>query len=188
MSLQGTSDSGRVDPTRPGTSIPMSLLSRVNDVVERVLLWLVTAMFVSFICVVVLQVLGRNLLRFLTLLWTIDVALMMFIWSVYLGSALAVRRNVHYIIELVPPKLLRTNAVLDIIAALLVFVVLYVFVFVGVEYLENAATRVSLAIGLSQVYFYLAIPVAGAAMTLFLVEVVIERLKALPRVFRDEGG
>ena len=165
----------------------MALLIGVNDVIERVLLWLVTVVFVAFICVVVLQVVGRNLLRSLTLLWVTDVALMMFIWSVYLGSALAVRRNVHYIIELVPAKQRRTNAILDIVAALLVFVVLYVFVFVGVEYLENAATRVSLAIGLSQVYFYLAIPVSGVAMALFLAEVLIERLRALPRVMRQEA-
>ncbi len=161
---------------------------RLNDAIERALVVAVIVMFAAFISVVVLQVVGRNLLRFLTLLWTIDVALMMFIWSVYLGSALAVRRDVHYIIELVPANLRRTNAVFDIVAGLLTFIVLYVFVFAGIQFLENAATRVSLAIGLSQVWFYLAIPVAGVVMALFLAEVLWLRLRALPAILRGVDG
>lgn len=180
-----TVGNGNIPPSALGGHL-LAQLSRLNDQIERVVRVVVVMLFAGFICVVFLQVMGRNLLRLLPLIWTIDVSILLYLWSVYLGAALAVRRNEHYIIDIVPPDAERLTAILDLIADVLVFVVLYVLIVYGIDFLDHAFTRVSLAIGISEGFFYLAIPTSAIIMTLFLIEGFSQRLKRLMELFGRE--
>ena len=161
----------------------MQTLFRFNDALQRTLSIVLAVLFTAFICVVFLQVIGRNLLRLLPLMWTIDVALLLFLWSVFLGAAVAIRAGGHYLVEIIPEHHVRTIAVLSVIADVLVGVAVYVFAVYGIIFLDLAFTRQAIALGISEGWFYLAIPTAAIIMVPFLVEIFIRHVIGVREAF-----
>ena len=142
----------------------------------------VAILFAVFTCVTLLQVIGRNLAK-ASLLWTADVAVMCFVWTVFLGAAVATRRWTNYSVDIFPDHLVRFNAVLKILADAGTAVAIYTLVVGGFDFLPMAFSRSLLALDISEGYFFLSIPVAGTFMALFLAEVVRDDVQAVRDAF-----
>lgn len=155
-----------------------SSVVRACDAIEWMMRVAGGALFAGFIVTVVAQVLFRNLTRANALLWTTELATLFFIWSVFIGSALAVRSGRHYTLDVVPAAWPAVRKAAQWIGVAGVGAGAWVLFSAGFGFLSTAARGVAIQLGLSQAWFYLAIPASAAAMLLFVGERVL--LAVLP--------
>ncbi len=167
------------------------MLRRINDVIEMVLLNVAALLFATFVAVVFLQVVARNYLE-ISLLWTDEIALLCFVWTVLFGSAVAVRRRLHYVVEVLPARFSRTNLVLQLLAGILCLGLIYVMIVPGYTFADMGWRRASIALRMPLFYLFISFPIAGIAMAIFSLEVLLEDARTLrrggaPVVRYDEG-
>lgn len=134
----------------------------VTSIVEAVL----ALGFLALIVTVSFQVLGRTFFS-LPSVWTIDLAQLLFTWLIFLGSAVALRRNVHYVVDVLPP--LRLFAILGVIGTA---VVVYVLVVPGWSLAMLRSSAVIPTLRLSMFWSFLALPASGALMALYTLEYI----------------
>lgn len=160
-------------------------MERINKFLEKTLIKIGVGLFIIFIAVVFLQVIARNYLK-LSMFWTQEIALLSFIWSVFLGGAIAVRQRKHYIVEIISPeKFPKVSLFLDIFASLISFIVIYVFLYSGLIFVQMGMTRYSRVLLLPMAYFFMPFPVAGFFMTLFNIENIIEDIRRIQVLFKE---
>ena len=152
------------------------MLAAFNERLERLFCVLLSLAFAGLIVTVFLQVLARNVLE-RPLIWTLDVAQLLFAWCIFIGAAVAFRRGGHYALDLWPQSWGGARMLVGILAWLASAVVIYVLVRYGIVLGEMALRRQSASIGISEVWFFLPIPLGAAAMALFLVEQAIGAFK-----------
>lgn len=146
-------------------------LRALNRLLEHALLGVLAAAFAALIAVVFAQVFARNVLA-MPLIWTLDIAQLLFAWCIFLGAAVALRWNAHYSLELIPARWARTNSAMVLFAHVGSAVVVAVLITSGWAFAQIGLNRVSLALGISEFWFFLPIPLGGAAMALFLAELI----------------
>ncbi len=157
------------------------MLKKLNNGIERSLLVVSVILLTAFIAIVFLQVVARNYLK-ISILWTDEVAVMAFVWSVFLGAAIAVRRGRHYVVEVFPTRFLRVNAVLCVFADVMIAFFVYVMIRYGLRFSIMGLSRFSTAIAVPRFYYFVAVPTSGIAMALFQAEVLLKDIKALASV------
>ena len=160
------------------TVAPHAALRRVNSALEWLFLAIGAVLFAIYIAVVFAEVFARNYIG-LSLIWADEVAVMCFVWSVFLGAAVAVRRQAHYVVDLVPDHYERTQTLVKLAAKLLCVILIYVMIVGGMTFASMGFGRRSFALGLPMAYVFVAVPVSGIAMALFTVEIVVDDLKKI---------
>lgn len=156
----------------------MKILVKLNDYLEKSLLFIAMFLLLGFVVVVFTQVVARNYLK-IPIIWSQDVALACFLWSVFLGAAVALRKKQHYVVEVVPERFVLANLLLNLIADILIFVIIYILIYNGFRFARMGLTRISTSLAISQVYFFSSIPVSGVAMFLFNLENMIKDINTL---------
>ena len=143
-----------------------SLLNALDAVVS-------TAMALTLAVVlatVLLQVLFRYVFSH-PLAWTQELAQYAFIWMVYLGGGLGVRRGVHLRVSLIehwfPPRLRR---MLPLLSTAVSMILAMVFLIVGGIMVWRTWPHRSPAMGLPMGSIYLIFPISGVVLALCLVE------------------
>lgn len=152
-------------------------MSKVNSILESVLNWFCGVLLLSFSAIVLLQVVARNYLN-MAFTWTIELSLMLFMWTVFMGAAVALRRRSHYIIELFPSSCVRLNTFLDLVSDCICFLFIYVLIRGGVAFTEMSLLRYCSSIEISQAWLIGVIPLSASFMALFCLE----------NLFRDLGA
>ena len=156
----------------------MKLLRLLNTAVERVFMLVASSLFALFIVTIFYQVVARNLLT-VSAGWTDEVALMCFVWSVFLGAAVAVRRRVHYVVDIFPETWITTTNALRLFGALACVPVIYVLVVHGHIFTGMGWRRASTALQVPLAWVFMAIPISGVAMALFSLEVILDDIRHL---------
>ncbi len=164
----------------------MTFLRRFNAVLDRVLMMAMALAFFGLIVTVFMQVLDRNLIRF-GMIWTLDIAQLLFGWCVFVGAALAVRRSAHYAVELFPKDWIRFNAGLKLFADLGIAIMIGVLLTGGWELTVLGFNRFTEAIGITEAYWVAAVPVSALAMALFLLEILADDAARFAAAWRGEG-
>ncbi len=139
------------------------------DVVERVLMWLSGLLLATFTVTVLLDVTTR--FTGTPILWLQEATLGAFVWGVFIGGAVAVRRNEHFLLARIARSLTgRRRLILEttshlILLAVALFLAVYGFAFVllglGI-YSQPSGTPLAVTTA--------AIPVSGVLIALFTVE------------------
>lgn len=152
----------------------MGSVRSLIDLLERVVSTALWLGFAALIVTVGLQVLARNVFQ-VPMIWTLDLAQLLFAWLIFIGAAIAYRRGAHYRIDMLPPGWSRASLVLNVVGVVTSVVVIYVLVRYG-WFLTALRWRSEVqALGISQGWFYISIPVSGALMGLFLAEAVASK-------------
>ena len=139
---------------------------------ERVLLTIIALMVASVLFSVSAQVLSR-MIGVAFLVWTDEVTRVAVVWVTFLGSAVGIRRNAHFVIdlfvELLPAQLGRW-----IRRGIWVAVTLSVLILVGIgwQLAEIGLQRVYPITRISQTWAWAAVPIGAMLMFAFLVEQV----------------
>ena len=104
------------------------------------------------------------------LTWTEEIARLCLIWTTFLGTYLAYRRNIHISIDLIRRYVsLRTMRILHFASLILVGSFMTMLGFQGVEYSRAFLNSFTLVLGLSLGIIYFALPICAALMVLTIV-------------------
>ncbi|MGV8937396.1 MAG: TRAP transporter small permease [Allorhizobium sp.] len=151
------------------------MLRRFNTHVAAVVefgLWLG---FLAMILTVGLQVLARTILK-LPLIWTPDLAQLLFSWLIFVGAALALRRNAHYTVDMLPPSWRGLNVPLAFFGMIVTAFVVYLLVVNGYALVALRKSGTLQSLGISRMWLFLPIPVSGVLMALFAFEMLLDML------------
>jgi len=145
------------------------LITRVAQQLERVCLWLLATGFGLMIATIALQVASRNLLK-IPVIWTLDLAQLLFSWLIFLGAAVAFRRGGHYAVDIIPERWAGIGAAVNLLGHLFSAAVIFVLVYFGWNFTRLGFTRSAPALEISEAWYFLPIPLSGALMAFFLLE------------------
>ena len=125
------------------------------------------ALMVALVGDVFLGVFSRYVLQ-ATFRWYDEVARLCFIWIIFLGAAVAVRRGMHFRMRLLVDRLgVRAMRVADQIASATVVAFGGILLAGGYAIMPIARRQVTDALEISMLWFYAALPVGGALMIYF---------------------
>ena len=131
--------------------------------IERVCL----ALMLALVGDVFLGVFSRYVLQ-ATFRWYDEVARLCFIWIIFLGAAVAVRRGMHFRMRLLVDRLgARAMRVADQVASATVVAFGGILLAGGYAIMPIARRQVTDALEISMLWFYAALPVGGALMIFF---------------------
>lgn len=103
-----------------------------------------------------------------TFRWYDEVARLCFVWIIFLGAAVAVRRGSHFRVHLLVDRLgTKARRLTDTLVTLIVIGFGVVLVAGGIRMAPIAQRQLTDALELSMLWFYAALPVGGALMILF---------------------
>lgn len=133
---------------------------------ERSLRFFLAALLAFITIGVFIQVCMRYFFS-LSFLWGEELSLFAFIWSVYLGAAIAVRRRVHFSFDFLASLLPgRAAAAQQLVVNLIVLGLAVVMLIQGYEFSIMSIRRYSPALGITLFIPTLIIPVSAAYMIL----------------------
>jgi TRAP-type C4-dicarboxylate transport system permease small subunit len=154
-------------------------IRRFNALYHRVLCALLALMLAILVLPVTLQIVSRftNLLPHY--IWTEEMARFLFVWTIMIGSIVGVRESAHFDVDIWPRLGRRSDAALRLLSRLCILVVGLVFLWMGIEFTEQAIYRISELAELPLWIIHLAWPIAGGSWLLFVGEQIHDDLRIL---------
>src|SRR4030095_3162111 len=129
--------------------------------------WLCLALMAVLACDLMLGVFSRYVLM-RTFTWYDEIARACFVWVVFLGAAVGVKRGAHFGLHLLVDKLPdRARQIAAFVTPLPVIVFSSVLVVKGLAFMEFGRFQQLPVMGISKVWVYAAMPVGGALMIVY---------------------
>jgi TRAP-type C4-dicarboxylate transport system permease small subunit len=147
-------------------------LKTLNDLLCAVLRVCCLVLVVSFSCCVFFQVLARNYIK-ISVPWTDEMALVLFVWSVFLGAAVGLRERSHFLVDILPKSMLRANSGLDLFASFMVLFIVVILLIGGITFTRMGLRRNFNSIVIKQAWLFVSMPVSAFCMILFSIENII---------------
>ena len=153
-------------------------LKTLNDKLMPVVNWLIVLSMAFLVLCISLQIFNRFAIK-IPMLWTEEYSKYAFVWLTMFGSAKAVREKSHIFVDvmevLVKGKVALVCGTLAMLISMVFFITL---VYVSVPWALKGMNAHSESIqGVRLGFFYMCMPVSGVLMTLFGLEVLIDRFK-----------
>jgi TRAP-type C4-dicarboxylate transport system permease small subunit len=162
-------------------------LGRLSDWVDTGTRWLAVPIGIATVLIVFFEVLMRYVFR-APIITSVELARMGFVWSCFLGAALGVKRGAHIRFVFLLEKFGAVGRALLQLGVSLLSTAFFAFVVVkGVEMTQRVYETFFPALGFSQVWLYLPLPLSAAIMLVHGVAFVASDLAAL-RVARVGGA
>jgi len=150
------------------------------DMAYKLVLFICKMVLITDIIIVSMVVAGRYIAFIPSPAWGEEIILTLMAYMAVLSAALAIRRKAHIRMtafdKYLPEKLV---IFLDILSDIAVLVLAVVMIVVGWRYalqIGSKGTYISMPT-VSRFWMYLPIPVAGVAMLIFQIEVLLNNLK-----------
>lgn len=156
----------------------MNAIRAVNRHIDGVLKKLLAIMFALMIIVVFVQVFSRNLLE-TSFIGILDIAQLLFSWCIFIGAALALRRDAHYNLDLIPEHWHSANACLKAFGHSASLVVVYVLAYIGLDFTLSSSSQEIPSLEISGLWLFLPIPIGGIVMGLFLIEMIPDEIRQI---------
>jgi TRAP-type C4-dicarboxylate transport system permease small subunit len=142
--------------------------------------WLCAALMVILVGDVFLGVFSRYVLQ-ATFKWYDEVARLCFVWIIFLGAGVAVRRGLHFRLRLLVGRLSPTRqARADTFATLVVIAFSALLVAGGASIAPLAQRQMTDALEVSMLWFYAAVPVGGCLMAFYALRALWHRSSGPP--------
>jgi TRAP-type C4-dicarboxylate transport system permease small subunit len=110
--------------------------------------------------------------------WTEELGVFLFVWIAFLGAAVAVAKNKHVAIDLLPQKLSpKTAVVLEFILNIFILVFLIVMIFGAFKLYGATGRHFSVALNIPRSIYYLAPLTSGIYMALVYIYRNLELLE-----------
>lgn len=151
----------------------LKLLTKVNDAWE----WIVTKVLIVITVIMVASVFIQVVTRAInyTVIWTSDVATFLFVWLAFLGAAIAVRDNDHFVVDVFPAKWKKYyfNLLLNVLALATQLIIGYIMLRYGIDFTKSMALRMSYSLGIQLSYIVSVVPLSGCLIILGTVERIL---------------
>jgi TRAP-type C4-dicarboxylate transport system permease small subunit len=109
--------------------------------------------------------------------WSEELARLLFVWGVFLGAAVGVKRDLHTRVDFIFQRLsARASALLLAGMDLLVAGMAVIMILYGAQLLYSTRTDFSTSLGYPRNLFYVPVPISGMLMLWFLIPGMIRRL------------
>jgi TRAP-type C4-dicarboxylate transport system permease small subunit len=161
--------------SRPAPSLWRRLLAGYY----RILCVALAVMLAILIVPVTIQIFSRFTSLIPHYIWTEEMARFLFVWTIMIGSIVAVRESAHFDVDLWPRMTPRRDAMLRVVSRLCILIVACVFLWMGIEFTEQAIYRTSELADLPLWIIHLAWPVAGASWLVFIAEMILDDVAIL---------
>lgn len=154
-------------------------MSKFVKIMDLILKYVLVTLSLSMVAIIFAQVITRYFLK-IPLVWSEELARYLFMWTIFLGSAVAVGNKGHvvidFVIRLVPEKYMPYNELLvnSIIVVYLVFMTYSSF-----QVLPVVQSSLTSALGISYAYVYAALPVSCIIMAIYLLRNFIDNINAI---------
>ncbi|NIZ08506.1 TRAP transporter small permease [Pseudooceanicola sp. HF7] len=152
------------------------MLNRLCDGIAAVIRLVAWLAFAGMIATVGLQVIARNLLN-APMIWTGDLALLLFTWLIFVGAALGLRTGSHYIVDMLPTHRPAVGLAVEVISLIAGFCVAWLLGVHGWTLANMRASGEVQSLGISRFWMYLPLPVSGWLMAIFLIEQTVTLLR-----------
>ena len=147
----------------------LSSIAKIDDVLEKIINFLIVPLYLNLIAVVFIQVFFRYVIQ-KPFPAANELALYSFVWIVYLTAALAVRKRTHFNIELLEKYLdgKKVERYYKMVVTILMLVVAVVLTIYGTKAAILGMDRLSPGSDLPLIYTVISVPICGVLMTFFL--------------------
>ena len=138
--------------------------------------------FLLFLLVVpvTLQIVSRYTEWIPRYIWTEEAARFLFIWIISIGSAIAVREQTHFNVDVLPkPQTARGKALAVLVVDLSMLAMGVIFVWYGWEFVKFGYGQTSELSGINMVFIFVSFLVAGLSWVAFIVERTLDNLPVL---------
>jgi TRAP-type transport system small permease protein len=149
-------------------------MRKILDLYYRLLRGLITLLMFALIVPVTMQILSRYTGLIPRYIWTEEIARFCFIWIVMIGAMIAVRDGTHFDVDLLPKGSAKVEAGFRLFVHFAMLLVALIFVTYGYQFARFGAIQVSEIASLPMLTIYIAWPLAGVTMVLFLTEKFLE--------------
>ena len=157
----------------------MRVYSKFLDVLERIEKALIAISIIVMIIAMTDQVIMRYVFSKANS-WSDELTRYLFIYTVMLGAAIAVRRNSHLQIDVITGRLKpRAKSIVTIVTTLVGIIILVFLTIYSFELCKQGATNSSAGLGIRMSLPYLAAPIGCVLMILTSVEVLFRNIVAL---------
>ena len=148
---------------------------KVGNRVESLQLYVGFILTAGFLLVVAVDVFFREVAT--PILWSDEVARFSYMWAVFFGSGVALRRGGHFKIDVITVNL-HGNAkkICDVIQYICTATFVLILAFSGYEYAMMGLNRVSNPSGIPLIIATACIPVSSVFMAYYVVEGIISKL------------
>ncbi|UUV17412.1 TRAP transporter small permease [Fusobacteria bacterium ZRK30] len=135
---------------------------------------LFSVMFITLI----IQIFSRQILN-KPLIWTEEVARLVFVYIAMLGVTLGIKYDQHVGIEVLSDKFSpRAAKVMDIVKTILTGIIIVLLIVIGLGITKRKASLDLISLGISSGYLYGALPLGGVMMGIRYIEKIYYRRKA----------
>ena len=155
------------------------MVKKLFDLYYRLLQILITILMFVLIIPVSMQILSRYTGLIPRYIWTEEIARFCFVWIVMLGAMIAVRDGTHFDVDVLPKGSVSAQALSRIFVHFAMLAASLIFLVYGWEFAQSGARQLSEIASLPMLTIYIAWPLAGTTMALFLLEKFVEDLKIL---------
>jgi TRAP-type C4-dicarboxylate transport system permease small subunit len=142
----------------------------ITRVISQVLVNSIAGLLLVFTIVVFLQVITRFVIK-MPLPWTEEVARFLFIWMVFLGSAVGVRKVLHYrivmLIDTLPEK---ARSILDVFVTLFILVFFWLVMVTAFDFNSTIKMQKSPVMQISMGFPYSSVIAFGIFGLIFSIE------------------
>ncbi len=154
-------------------------LRRFSDWVDVATRWVAVPIGIATVLIVFFEVLMRYVFR-APIITSVELARLGFVWSCFLGAALGVKRGAHIrFVFFLERRGTVGRALLQLAVSLLSTAFFAFMVLKGVEMTQRVYETYFPALGFSQVWLYLPLPLSAAIMLVHGVAFVASDLAAL---------
>lgn len=147
----------------------------------KLLEWLLGLSVAILVFPVALQIFSRFTDLLPHYIWTEEMARLLFVWMIMIGSMLGVRESTHFLVDVFPSTTGRVSAALNLFASFAVLVFAMVFAWYGVEFTRFGWNRTSELADLPLWMIHIAWPMAGFSWLVFLGEQFVDHWRELTR-------
>ncbi|NEU31901.1 TRAP transporter small permease subunit [bacterium LRH843] len=148
------------------------MYSRLCDWIERFINGALVITLAALIIVVSLQIFSRMMNA--SLLWTVDVGILLLIWSTLLATGIGIRKNSHFVIDLWPEHWKRWSTILTFLSLVTIMVLSVCFLIEGTKYVLDVRGGTSGMAKIPLPVLYSALPVGGFLILLFSIEQLLK--------------
>ena len=124
-----------------------------------------------------LQVVARYIFA-LSTPWSEELARLCFVWAVFLGAAVGVKRNLHTRVDFIFARLPHRAAALVLGGMDLLLVVMAIVMIVyGMQLVISTRADASTSLGYPRNWFYLPVPCSGLLMLRYVIPSVVKQVR-----------
>ena len=141
-----------------------------RGVFGRLVEWLCLVLMVILAVDLMLGVVSRYVFA-MTFTWYDEVARVAFVWLVFLGAAVGIKRGAHFglhiVVDRLPP---RGRRIAELVTPVVIIAFALVLIVQGLAFVELGWFQMTPVMGLPKAWVYAAMPVGGALMIAYALQ------------------